>query len=170
MPHANCLALRAEAKSLVHAGTALSAKVRRTHLQARSKRYNLIRYSDDTFLCSACEASNKVIKGKHKLAHGLVLCQPPRDETDTDLGYPAWLGRRMDALEGRFDKMSHDIIVRFDTLSKKVDVSRKNGVSGHETMAAALPERSMLQERVDGLDERMQRIETMLSVLVKKLG
>lgn len=76
----------------------------------------------------------------------------------------------MDALEGRFDKMSHDIIVRFDTLSKKVDASRKNGVSGHETMAAALPERSMLQERVDGLDERMQRIETMLSVLVKKLG
>ncbi|KAI0762326.1 hypothetical protein C8Q74DRAFT_143012 [Fomes fomentarius] len=129
-----------------------------------------IECEDDTFLCSACEASNKVIKGKHKLAHGLVLCQPPRDETETDLGHPAWLGRRMDALEGRFDKMSHDIIVRFDTLSKKVDASRSNGVPCHETMAAAVPERSMLQERVDGLDERMQRIETMLTVLVNRLG
>ncbi|KAI0735979.1 hypothetical protein C8Q76DRAFT_766166 [Earliella scabrosa] len=126
-----------------------------------------IECEDDAFVCGTCEANNVVIKGKHKLSHGLVLCQVPREEGHAELGHPAWFDRRMGALESKFDSMLHDSTARFDVLDRKIDALRNNSsVNG----PVAEKETTLTRERMDGLDERMKKIETLLHALLQRTG
>ncbi|KAI0757703.1 hypothetical protein C8Q80DRAFT_1091665 [Daedaleopsis nitida] len=126
---------------------------------------------DDAFMCTTCEAKNVLIKGKHKLAHALVLCQPPREENQAEFGHPLWFEKRMSSLETKFDTILRESTLRFDALDRRIgdlgSNSHLNDVSDGRSDSSA---NTVLRTKMEGLDERMGKIETLLATLLEKLG
>ncbi|PIL29997.1 hypothetical protein GSI_07908 [Ganoderma sinense ZZ0214-1] len=132
--------------------------------QARVSRpcWYCIECEDNTFLCPACESSQTPIKGRHKPMHALVLCQPPRAANQVETNQSEWLG----ALEAKFDEMQKGSTLRLEALENKID-----GLAGHVGGSAAdRSEERRLEDRLNALDGKMQKIEDMLGVLLSKLG
>ncbi|RPD59323.1 hypothetical protein L226DRAFT_548402 [Lentinus tigrinus ALCF2SS1-7] len=149
-----------------HAGTAWNVTVCPL-LSACTSPLELLKWlADDVFVCASCEAKNIVIKGAHKMAHGLVLCQQQREEAHAETGHPGRLDVRMTSLEAKIDAIRQDSAWRFDALDRKVD-GLNGSVPPPSTTTGA---HAALHARMDALDTRMQNIETLLSVLLKKIG
>ncbi|RDX45005.1 hypothetical protein OH76DRAFT_1457767 [Lentinus brumalis] len=121
-----------------------------------------IECEDDVFVCSSCEAKNLIVKGAHKLAHGLVLCPQHREETHTESGRSGKLDSRMNSFEAKLDTVRQASMSRFDALDKRLDALS----SQHSSMSSE----AVLSTRMDALDGRMRNIENLLSVLLTKLG
>ncbi|TBU41129.1 hypothetical protein BD309DRAFT_868889 [Dichomitus squalens] len=121
-----------------------------------------IECEDDAFLCTTCEASNPGIKGKHKPMHSLVLCQLPPGESKAEGNHSVWLG----ALEDRFNKMQRFSTLRLDALERKIDTLANHTSTSHPSSS----DEKRLEQRLDTLDGRMQKIEDMLSMLLTKLS
>ncbi len=117
---------------------------------------------DDVFVCSSCEAKNLLVKGAHKLAHGLVLCPQQREETHTESERSGKLDSRMNSFEAKLDTVRQASMSRFDALDKRLDALS----SQHSSMSSE----AVLSTRMDALDGRMRNIENLLSVLLTKLG
>ena len=90
--------------------------------------------------------------------HGLVLCQPPPEALQAETSHSVWL-------EDKFDEMERSSKQRLDTLENKIDALATR-VSG---ATSDISDRR-LEERLDALDGKMQKIEDMLGVLLTKLG
>ena len=117
---------------------------------------------DAAFLCAACEASSTGTKGKHKPMHSLVLCQLPPGESKPEGNCSSWL----DALEDRFDRIQRFSTLRLDALEKKIDILASQTSDPHPRTS----DETELEQRLDALDGRMQKIENMLSMLLTKLS
>ena len=107
------------------------------------------------------------MKGAHKLAHGLVLCQQQREEILADTGHSGRLDIRMNSLEAKLDTIQQDSMSRFDALVSKVDALSSN-IAAQSITAGS--EAAPLHARIDALDVRMQNIENLLSVLLNRLS
>jgi TolA-binding protein len=106
-------------------------------------------FSDDLFLCEACEASDATLglmrsSGKHAEDHPLIRCQAPKQDKDATLSTGQRLGPM--SLEDRLDNMQS----RIETMEQHL-----------RQLAEA--------NRVDDLHSRIEKIEQLLRQLAEAI-
>ncbi|KAL1937671.1 hypothetical protein VTO73DRAFT_12946 [Trametes versicolor] len=115
----------------------------------------------ECFVCPGCESSKISFSGGHKPIHGLVRCALPRDDMAkaADL---EWSHSRIDALEAKLEVFQRDSASRFDALD-----GRLSGLGNHSADLEAMQVTS--NQKLETLDVRLQRIESLLSAIASKL-
>ena len=120
---------------------------------------------DDMFFCADCESTGVAFgKGRHKRAHALVCCQAPREAGGLDISHTAWLEGRLHAMENMMDAMHRASTHGLDALNGRIDKFSAQVDARNE-----LAEKSV-SARLDALNGRMSNIETMLALLLTRMG
>jgi exonuclease VII large subunit len=127
-------------------------------------------FSDDLFLCEACEASDATLglmrsSGKHAEDHPLIRCQAPKQDKDATFSTEQRLGPM--SLEDRLDNMQSRIETIEQHLRQLAEANRvDNTHSRIETMEQLLRQLAEAN-RVDNTYSRMDKIEQLLRQLAE---
>ncbi len=117
--------------------------------------------ADECFVCPGCESTKVSFSSGHKPIHGLVRCTLPRDDMAkaADL---EWSHSRIDDLEAKLEVFQRDSASRFDALD-----GRLSGLGDHSADLEAMQVAS--NQKLETLNVRLQRIESLLSAIASKL-
>lgn len=113
---------------------------------------------DECFVCPSCEASEVSFSNGHKPIHGLVRSTLPRDDMDKGADIERTHSRLND-LEAKLEVFQRDTTSRFHALDGRF--------SNHSVELEGM--RATTTQKLETLDTRLERIESLLAALASKM-